>query len=152
MRLKNAKRKHFVAPWSADAPTTKPEAEGYKLLAKYIATVSDETDEETDDTGFYDGDGTPEETVTSVAAGFAFEGFHDAEDAAQQLIAGMKYKTGDDRRVWFKVVSADGKKQWEGVANVSGIKAGDGDATEFEGFECTIKWITLPKETPVLPG
>lgn len=147
MRLKNALRKHYVAKWTPGA-TTPPE--DFELLAKYIATVSDESDEKTDDTGYYDGDGTPEETIVSIAPGFAFEGFHDPEDKAQKLIGDMKYKIGDERRVWFKVVSADGKKQWVGPANVSGIKTGDGDATEFEAFECTIKWIKLPTESAVL--
>lgn len=148
MRYKNAIRKHYVAPWKEGEE--KPAEEKYERLAKYIATVTDETDEETDDTGYYDGDGTPEEFVTSVAAGHSFEGFYDADDPGQALIAGMKYKLAEERRVWYKVVSSDGKKQWEGVANVSGIKAGDGDATEYEGFECTIRWIQLPKETAVV--
>ncbi len=46
-------------------------------------------------------------------------------------------------------MSPDNKKQWTAVANVSGIKTGEGDANEYEKFEVTIKWITLPKETPV---
>lgn len=147
-RMKNALRKHYVA--LIKEGDAKPAKEDYKILANYIATVSDETDEETDDTGFYDGDGTPEEFVTSVAAGYSFEGFHNPDDEAQKLITSMRYKLGEDRRVWFKVVSADGKKQWEEQANVSGIKAGDGDATEYEGFECTIRWIRLPKEEAVV--
>lgn len=146
-RLKNALRKHYVAEWTDN--NTEPTASDYKLLAKYIKTVNDETDENTNDDAFYDGDGTPETTIVSVAAGYAFEGQYDPEDDAQKLIAGKKYKTGDDRKVWFKVVSSDGKKQWTGAATVTGIKAGDGDAGEYEGFECTIKWNTLPKETPV---
>ncbi|WP_028125652.1 phage tail tube protein [Eremococcus coleocola] len=154
-RLKNALRKHYIAPWKSETPDTKPSDKEYLPLAKYIVTVSDESDEETDDEGFYDGDGTPEETVISVAAGYSFEGYHDITDAAQKLIRDMKYKIGEDRRVWFKVVSSDGQTQWEAIANVSGIKTGDGDATEFEAFECTIKWISLPKETKVsdvVPG
>lgn len=152
MRLKNAKRKHYIAPWASETPTTKPSPEAYQLLGKYIATINDESDEDTDDTGYYDGDGNSSEEVVSISAGFSFEGLHDSENPAQKMIADMKYKIGEDRRVWFKVVSADGKKQWEGVANVSGIKAGDGDATDYEGFGCTIKWIDLPVESAVIPG
>lgn len=150
MRLKNALRKHFIGVYDPSKPKEAPSE--YLLLAKYISNVSDESDEETDDTAFYDGDGTPEEYVTSVSPGYSFEGFYDPEDPAQKLVADMKYKIGDNRRVWLKIVSADGKKQWEGVANVSGIKAGEGDASEYETFECTIKWIQLPTETPVLPA
>lgn len=148
-RLKNALRVHEIGVFDPTKPTTEPIA--WLKLAKYIETVNDESDEDTDDTGYYDGDGTPEETVLSVVGGFSFEGLYDAEDKAQALIASMKYKIGDDRRIWFRVTSADKKKKWTEVANVSEIKAGDGDATEYEAFECTIKWIRQPKEAAVTP-
>lgn len=148
-RLKNALRVHEIGIFNPATPTTEPTA--WLKLAKYIETVNDESDEDTDDTGYYDGDGTPEETVLSVVGGFSFEGLYDAEDKAQALIASMKYKIGDDRRIWFRVTSADKKKTWTEVANVSEIKAGDGDATEYEAFECTIKWIRQPKEAAVTP-
>lgn len=143
-RLKNALRVHEIGVFNPATPTTEPKE--WLKLAKYIETVNDESDEDTDDTGYYDGDGTPEETVLSVVGGFSFEGLYDAEDKAQALIASMKYKIGDARRVWFRVTSADQKKTWTEVANVSEIKTGDGDATEYEAFECTIKWIRQPKE------
>lgn len=148
-RLKNALRVHEIGVFDPTKPTTEPTA--WLKLAKYIETVNDESDEDTDDTGYYDGDGTPEETVLSVVGGFSFEGLYDAENPAQALIASMKYKIGDDRRVWFRVTSADKKKKWTQVANVSEIKAGDGDATEYEAFECTIKWIKQPVEAAVTP-
>lgn len=148
-RLKNALRVHEIGVFDPTKPTTEPTV--WLKLAKYIETVNDESDEDTDDTGYYDGDGTPEETVLSVVGGFSFEGLYDAEDKAQALIASMKYKNGDARRVWFRVTSADKKKTWTEVANVSEIKAGDGDATEYEAFECTIKWIRQPKEAAVTP-
>lgn len=146
-RLKNALRVHEIGVFDPKKPETEPTE--WLKLAKYIETVNDESDEETDDTGFYDGDGTPEEIVKSVVGGFSFEGFYDAEDKAQALIAAMKYKIGEGRRVWFRVTSADKKKTWTQVANVSEIKAGDGDATEFEAFECTIKFIKAPVEKAV---
>ncbi len=92
---------------------------------------------------------TPEETVLSVTGGYSFEGLYDSEDPAQALIAGMKYKSGDARRLWHRVTSADGKKRYTQIANASEIKAGAGDATEYEQFACTLKWIKEPKETAV---
>ncbi|MGK0551050.1 phage tail tube protein [Enterococcus faecalis] len=145
-RLKNALRGHFIAPWKntdTEAPT-----DGWLELAKWISSVSDDTDEETDDTGYYDGDGTKETTVTGVSGAYTFEGSYDAEDAAQAFVAGLKYKLGDDRKVWHRVVSADGAKEWVGVATVSDIKAGAGDATEYEDFGCKITYNQLPKEKP----
>ena len=152
MKQKNALRQHYIAPFDPKNPNQVPEESAWLRLAKNIKTVEDETDEETDDTGYYDGDGTPEETVTSVAAGYSYEGIYDAEDPAQKLIADMRYKIGDGRRVWQKVVSSDGKAQWVAPANVSGIKAGSGDAVEYETFECKIKWIKLPTETKITAG
>lgn len=146
-RLKNALRVHEIGVFNPTTPTAEPTE--WLKLAKYIETVNDESDEDTDDTGYYDGDGTPEETVLSVVGGFSFEGLYDAEDKAQALIASMKYKFGDARRIWFRVTSADKKKTWKEVANVSEIKAGDGDATEYEAFKCTIKWIKQPVEAAV---
>jgi len=79
-RQKNALRKHYVAVFNPANPTTAPQKADYKLLAKYIKTVNDETDEDTDDIAYYDGDGTPEEVVVSVKAGFSFEGSLVAEE------------------------------------------------------------------------
>jgi hypothetical protein len=146
-RKKNALRGHFIAEWDPENPTTKPTA--WLELARYIQTVSDDTDEETDDTGFYDGDGTPEETVTSIKGSYTFEGFYDPADPAQKMLAGMKFKIGDGRRVWHKVVSSDNTTQWVQVANASEIVAGDGDATAFETFKAKLSWIKLPEETSV---
>ena len=149
-RLKNAKRKHEIAVFDPKNPTTEPvEGTAWKRLAKYIETIDDETDEDTDDTGYYDGDGTPEETVLSVVGGYSFEGLYDPEDAAQAMIATMKYKTGEGRRVWHRVTTSDGKKTYVQVANVSEIKAGAGDATAYEDFGCKLKWIKEPIEKGV---
>lgn len=146
-RFKNAKRLHEVGVYDPKNPTQEPAK--WLKLAKYIATVSDESDEETEDEAFYDGDGTLEEVVYSVSPGYAFEGHYDSEDEAQALIASMKYETGDDRRLWFRVTTADGKHTFTEVASVTGIKTGDGDASEFEGFEATIKWVRKPKKATV---
>ena len=144
MRLKNALRGHFIAPF---VKGEEEPAADYLELADYISNISDSTNEETDDTGYYAGDGTKEESVVGVAIGYSFEGQYNSEDPAQKMIAGMKAKIGDDRRVWHKVVSADGKTTYTGVANVSAIVAGAGEATEFEEFSCTINYIQLPKVT-----
>lgn len=146
-RLKNALRGHFIGEFDTTNPTKEPTE--FLELAKWIASVSDDTDEQTDDTGFYDGDGTPETTVIGVSGSYGFEGSYDPEDKAQALIASMKYKIGDDRKVWHKVVSADGKKQHLGVATVSDIVAGAGDATEYEDFSCTITYNQLPVESEI---
>lgn len=146
-RQKNAQRKHFVAPFDPKTPDTVPADEAFLRLAKYIETIDDDTDEETDDTGYYDGDGSVEETVTSVSGAYTASGSYDPDDPAQALIASKKYEIGDDRRIWHRVVESNGKKTFTQVANLSGIKAGSGDATGYEEFEVKMKWIKKPIET-----
>lgn len=149
-KLKNAKRKHFVADWPADNATTEPTGDAWKWLADGVTTAEVENDEETDDIAYYNGDGTKKTVVTSVKKGYSFEGDYIREDAAQALIASKELKTGDDRTLWFKVVEADGKIQKVGVATVSDIKIGGGEASEYEAFECTISWNSAPKESAVV--
>uniref|UniRef100_UPI003D815905 phage tail tube protein n=1 Tax=Lederbergia lenta TaxID=1467 RepID=UPI003D815905 len=141
---KNALRGHFVQKYTPgeDAP-----GEEWLELAHQISTIGDDTQEETEDTAFYDGDGTPETTVISVAGAYTPEGYYDSSDPAQALIAGLKYKTGDGRKVWHRVVSSDGKKEWVGRATVSAIVAGAGDASAYETFSCNIRFDRIPEET-----
>ena len=84
-REKNAKREHYIAEYTPGKETAPTEDTEWLRLAKYISTIGDDSDEETDDTGFYDGDGTPETTVVSVSGTYTPEGMYDAEDPAQQI-------------------------------------------------------------------
>ncbi|MEN2467886.1 hypothetical protein [Ornithinibacillus sp. JPR2-1] len=102
-------------------------------------------------TSDYDGDGTPENEIISVAGAYTPEGHYYSDDPAQALIAGLKYKVGDGRKIWHKVVSADGKKEWVGRATVSAIVAGAGDASAYETFSCNIRFDRIPEETDITP-
>ena len=150
MRIKNALRGHFIGVINETTPTTEP-AEWLEL-AHYIVSVTDDTNEETEDEAFYSGDGTPETNVISVAGSYSFEGHYDSLDPAQKMIADMKYKTGEGRKLWHKVVSADGTTQWVGTATVTAIVAGSGDASAYEAFSCAITFDQLPEETAVTPA
>lgn len=147
-RQKNALRGHFVAPYNGG--TEPASAETWLELAKWITDVSDDTDEKTEDQAFYDGDGTEETSVISVKGAYTFEGTYDPDDKAQALIASMKYKTGDERKVWHKVVQSDKKKQFVGVATVTEIKAGSGAAADYEAFGCKISYNATPKESAIV--
>jgi len=119
----------------------------YKQLARYIKTVTDDSDEETDDQAWYDGDGTPEEDIVSVKKKYTFEGVYDEEDPAMRFIAGLEFETGDSRKIMFKQVRTNGDT-YEGEATVSGIKVTGGEAAEYAAFECAIAWNRRPKLTP----
>ena len=141
-RYKNALRGHFIAP--VTDPKLEPEKSTYLELAKWIEDIADDTDEATTSVAYYDGDGTEETTVTSV------KGSYDKEDPAMKHIAGLKYKLGNERLVWHKIVDADGKNQAVGIATVSDIKAGSGAAAEYEEFGCKISYNSLPKVSAVV--
>lgn len=147
-RYKNALRGHFIAP--VTDPKVEPEKSAYLELAKWIEDIADDTDEATTSVAYYDGDGTEETTVTSVKGSYTFKGTYDKEDPAMKHIAGLKYKLGNERLVWHKIVDADGKNQAVGIATVSDIKAGSGAAAEYEGFSCKISYNSLPKISAVV--
>lgn len=139
-RNQNIKRQHFIAPFSATAPR---ESE-YLRLAQYITNIAPNNEEEAESEAYYHGDGTPETTVTSVSKGYDVEGYYDPTDAAQALIAGLELKTLDNRKIWHKVISADGETIFEGIATLTDIVCGGGEASEFEEFSCTIKYDRIP--------
>lgn len=147
-RYKNALRGHFIAP--VTDPKVEPEKSAYLELAKWIEDIADDTDEATTSVAYYDGDGTEETTVTSVKGSYTFKGTYDKEDPAMKHIAGLKYKLGNERLVWHKIVDADGKNQAVGIATVSDIKAGSGAAAEYEEFSCKISYNSLPKISAVV--
>lgn len=148
VRYKNALRGHFIAP--VTDPKVEPEKSAYLEIAKWIEDIADDTDEATTSVAYYDGDGTEETTVTSVKGSYTFKGTYDKEDPAMKHIAGLKYKLGNERLVWHKIVDADGKNQAVGIATVSDIKAGSGAAAEYEGFSCKISYNSLPKISAVV--
>lgn len=147
-RYKNALRGHFIAP--VTDPKVEPEKSAYLELAKWIEDIADDTDEATTSVAYYDGDGTEETTVTSVKGSYTFKGTYDKEDPAMKHIADLKYKLGNERLVWHKIVDADGKNQAVGIATVSDIKAGSGAAAEYEEFSCKISYNSLPKISAVV--
>lgn len=147
-RYKNALRGHFIAP--VTDPKVEPEKSTYLELAKWIEEIADDTDEATTSVAYYDGDGTEETTVTSVKGSYTFKGTYDKEDPAMKHIAGLKYKLGNERLVWHKIVDADGKNQAVGIATVSDIKAGSGAVAEYEEFSCKISYNSLPKISAVV--
>ena len=92
-REKNAKTQYFVGPIDEEATLR---------LAKWIQTVTDDTDEETETIGYYDGDGTPQTDIISVAKSYTFEGLYDDEDPAMKFIASLEFETGEGRKIMFK--------------------------------------------------
>lgn len=143
-RKKNALTKHFIAELAEGEPE-------WLRLAKHIQAVNDDSDEETEDTGWYDGDGTQETDVISIKKNYGFEGLRNTEDAAQNFIAELEFETGEDRKIMYKQERTDGKVL-TGPATVSAIVVTGGEATEYAPFQCTIGWDRKPEITPTDEG
>lgn len=143
-RKKNALTEYHVAELT---DTGEPE---YLRLAKWISTVNDDTDEETEDQGWYDGDGTPETDVISIKKNYTFEGLYDEENPAMKFIAGLEFETGEARKIMFKQVRTNGD-ELTGPATVTGVKVTGGEATEYATFECAIAWDRKPEITSGTP-
>ncbi|MDT2781387.1 phage tail protein [Vagococcus fluvialis] len=144
-RKKNALRLHEVADLDATDPKKVPTK--FDPLAKWISEITDDTDETSEETGYYDGDGTPSTDVTSIAEKWTVTGMYDSEDPAQALVASKKRLIGEGRKLWHKITQTDGKV-FLGIATASEIKAGTGEATSYEEFSCILNFDEIPKELP----
>lgn len=145
-RTKNALRKHEIA---LRIDETIP-VEGYVELAKYISSITDDTEEEKDDAVYYDGDGTPSNEVISLAEAWTVEGTYDPEDAGQKLVADMKRKLGASRNIWHRITYTSGVVV-EGPATVNDIVAGGGDAADYDAFSCVLNYTRIPTVTAAIP-
>lgn len=141
MRFKNALRKHYIAA----LPMAGQEA-AWLPLARFIETITDDSDESTEEIAYYDGDGTPETEVVSVAEKWSAEGTYDHTDPAHALIASLKRETGEGRKIMHKIEYTNGMIA-TGQATVTDIKAGGGSAAEYEVFSCTIAFDRIPQVT-----
>ena len=145
-RQKNALTGYFVGPLTATAP------EDITLeLAHLIENVTNERDEEVEETAYYDGDGTPVQDITSIKLGYTFEGLYDEEDPAQAFVAALEFETGDGTKCMFKQVRTDGFMYY-GKATITDIQTTGGEASEWAPFNCTITWDQIPTRVPIVQG
>ena len=144
-RKKNAITKYEIAKI---VETGEP---SYLRLAKYIEDVTVSANDETEETGYYDGDGTVATEVTGAKYGYDVSGYRDLTDEAQNLIVEMRHETGEGRKLMLKVTKPDGTIE-TGEATVSNIIDGGGQATEYAPFSCTITRNSKPEVTATGDG
>src|SRR5690625_5127921 len=101
-RKKNALTEHYIAP----IPESGQEPD-YLRIARWISNVEPSPEEETEDTAYYDGDGTPETDVISVKTSWSFEGMYDDEDPAHQFLRTLEPETGEGRKVTYNQLRQD---------------------------------------------
>ena len=136
-KFKNAIRKHYIAPYDPEHPDTPPTDDKYLWIAKGIKESAPENDAEDDDIAYFDGDGTKEKIISSISRGRSFEGHRDYSDKAQNFVADKDYK--------------------EGLARLSEIEIGDGEASELESIKFQVNWSRTPEKhditsTPATSG
>mgnify|MGYP001182222133 FL=1 len=144
-RKKNALTEHYIAPIPEDGQ--EPE---YMRIARWISNVEPSPEEETEETAYYDGDGTPETDVISVRMAWSFEGMFDDEDPAHKFIRSLEFETGEGRKVMYKQVRQDGTVL-EGPATVTEPVTTGGEASAYEQFSFTIAWDRKPDITQSTP-
>lgn len=145
-KFKNAIRKHYIAPYDPEHPDTPPTDDKYLWIAKGIKKSAPENDAEDDDVAYFDGDGTKEKIITSKSRGRSFEGHRDHGDKAQDFVADKEDAVGDDLIVWYKEVVPTGKYYKEGLARLSKIETGDGEASELETIKFQVNWSRTPEK------
>ena len=145
-KFKNAIRKHFIAPFDSEHPDTPPTEDKYMWIAKGIKESAPENDAEDDDVAYFDGDGTKEKIITSKSRGRSFEGHRDYDDKAQNFVVEKEDAVADDLIVWYKEVTPDGKSYKEGLARLSEIEVGDGEASELETIKFQVNWSRTPEK------
>ena len=145
-KFKNAIRKHYIAPFDSEHPDTPPTDDKYMWIAKGIKESAPENDAEDDDVAYFDGDGTKEKVITSKSRGRSFEGHRDYADKAQNFVVDKEDAVADDLIVWYKEVTADGKTYKEGLARLSEIEVGDGEASELETIKFQVNWSRTPEK------
>ena len=144
----NSNRGHIIAPFTTASAT--PAESAWLELGAGIEDISDSSADSTSERFFYNGEHS--NAVNRVTVAYDVSGVYASTDPAQKLIADMKLKTGNGRKVWHKVVSSDGTKQWVGHATVTDIIAGSGAAEVEEAFGCTITFNMTPVESAVGGG
>ena len=147
MRNKNAKREHYVAAFTGEG--SDPAEANFFQLAKYITDITDGSDDKTDEFADYAGDGTVQTDIIGIQESWDISGTFDATDEAQALIAGMKRKVGNERKLWHRIVDSNGAEEIVGVATALSIVAGSGAADEHEEFSCTLQFDQRPTVNPL---
>ena|SRR5690625_1098502 len=140
-RKKNALTEHYIAPIPEDG--LEPD---YMRVSKWIHTVDPSNDEETDDTAYYDGDGTPETDVTSTKLSWAFEGYYLDSDPAHKYIRSIESKSGEARKCMYKQVRQNGDVL-EAPATITQPITTGGEASAYETISFTVSWDREPELT-----
>lgn len=127
------------------ATTATPPVWTYAKLCKGISGMNFAENEQNQQNFFLCGQGFADNDVTGAAPELVITGKRIVGDAAQDYIAGLQFKLGEERRSSVKVIT--GGKQIVCDCTVGNITSFGGNTVDQNAFGCTIRFNGKPTVT-----
>lgn len=124
----------------------------WHYLAEGISNITPKYTDKKKNNAYYNGGGSEKQTVTGLTASYDISGDRSFHNPAQDLIAGLKYSTGNRRQLWFRkneyAQNSDGSLTLIGsefgVSTFTDIDDGGGAADDNGGFKVTATYNAAP--------
>ena len=129
------------------ATTATPPVWTYAKLCKGIESMEFAENEQNQQYFFLCGEGFAHNETTGAAPELVISGRRVAGDTAQDFIAGLQFKLGEERNTSVKII-AEGK-QIICDATIGNITSFGGNALDVNAFGCTIRFNGKPTVTDV---
>lgn len=123
----------------------------YAPLCAGIESISPSVNEQNQQAFYMCGNGGANNEVTGIAPQYDVSGHRVIGDAAQDYIAGLRYKLGQDRKSSLKVEIYDHETLVETIVadcTITDIVDFGGNSTDLVPFSCTLRVNGLPTVTP----
>lgn len=133
------------------ATTATPPVWTYAPLCAGIESISPSVNEQNQQAFYMCGLGGANNEVTGIAPEYAVSGHRVIGDAAQDYIAGLRYKLGQDRKSSLKVEIYDHDTLVETITadcTITDIVDFGGNATDLVPFSCTLRVNGIPTVMP----
>ena len=132
------------------ATSATPTVWTYAPLCAGIESISPSVNEQNQQAFYMCGLGGANNEVTGIAPEYAVSGHRVIGDAAQDYIAGLRYKLGQDRKSSLKVEIYDHTTLVETITadcTITDIVDFGGNATDLVPFSCTLRVNGIPTVT-----
>lgn len=133
------------------ATSATPPVWNYAPLCAGIESITPSVNEQNQQAFYMCGLGGANNEVTGIAPEYAVSGHRVIGDAAQDYIAGLRYKLGQDRKSSLKVEIYDHETLVETIVadcTITDIVDFGGNATDLVPFSCTLRVNGIPTVTP----
>lgn len=132
------------------ATSATPPVWTYAPLCAGITNIDPSVNEQNQQAWYMCGNGGANNEVTGIAPEYAVSGHRVIGDAAQDFIAGLRYKLGQDRKSSLKVEIYDHTELVETIVadcTITDIVDFGGAATDLVPFSCTLRVNGIPTVT-----